>query len=434
MTFQIKADFVQGLSSLNDFHLWLESADKARNTLISGKGAGSDYLGWLNLPFEVQQGNLLDEIDRVKEKVHSDSSIFIVVGIGGSYLGAKASLEALKNPISELEILKGKLTGSVVRFAGHHLDSRDLEDLLQMLDFYDFSVNVISKSGTTTEPALAFRILRDMLKKRYGAKYAERVFATTDIQKGALRQLSDQESYTSFVIPDNVGGRYSIFTAVGLLPLAVAGIDVRSMIQGAVDAQQALADLNGEENPAMLYAALRNYFLNKGKGIEILVSYLARTSHIGEWWKQLFGESEGKDGKGIWPSSAQFTTDLHSLGQWIQDGPRNIFETILDWEEKEGLEIPADEDNLDGLNYLSGQTLSYVNEKAREGTMQAHMDGGVPLIRLQPGPLDAYHLGALYYFFEYSCGISAYMLGVNPFDQPGVEAYKKNMFSLLGKP
>ncbi len=430
MDWNLQLNFSQEI----DIEKSLEKAVQARNLMLAGKGPGSEFLGWLELPGQMQTGGLVEKMVNLAGQIRAHSPIFVTIGIGGSYLGAKAALAALVDPVEELAILKGQKQGSVIRFAGHHLDSSDFHDLLSLLDMYDFSVNVISKSGTTTEPAIAFRIIRDLMKVRYGKGYAKRVFATTDAAKGALRTLSDQEGFETFAIPDSIGGRYSVLTPVGLLPLAVAGVDIAAMVQGAVAAQKFLHTVSNRENPAILYAALRNQLYESGHKMELLVSYLAKTSFLAEWWKQLFGESEGKQGKGLWPASVQFTTDLHSLGQWIQDGPRHLFETILNWEEGKALIIPVDDQDLDGLNYLAGEKISFINEKAKEGTRMAHLEGGVPIIDLYPGPLDAFHFGALFYFFEYSCGISAYMLAVNPFDQPGVEAYKKNMFRLLGKP
>ena len=402
----------------------------AADVLEKRNGAGNDFLGWVDLPEDYDR----EEFSRIKkaaEKIKSDSKILIVIGIGGSYLGAKAALDMLTDTFYNL---KCKDTPQIF-FAGNSISSAYLNDLIELVGDKDFSVNIISKSGTTTEPAIAFRVFRDMLIKKYGAEGAKsRIYATTDKEKGALKNSADKEGYETFVIPDDVGGRFSVLTAVGLLPMAVAGIDIDEIMRGAQDAKKAYAS-DFDNNDCYKYAAIRNILNRKGKSIEMLVNYEPALQYFAEWWKQLFGESEGKDQRGIFPASANFSTDLHSMGQYIQDGSRILFETVLNVETpKKDIEILSDEENIDGLNFLAGKTVSYVNNKAFLGTVLAHNDGGVPNLILNIPTLDAYHFGNLVYFFEKACAVSGYMLGINPFDQPGVEAYKKNMFALLGKP
>jgi glucose-6-phosphate isomerase len=417
-----------------DWQSLIQEAESCRQQILRKNGIGNNFLGWVALPGNFMSSGILEQIAATAKEIQENSKVLVAIGIGGSYLGARAVIEALKGYYSDLEILSGAKSGTVVRYAGHHLNGDELMELMDILKTRDFSLNVISKSGTTTEPGLAFRILRNFLNEKYGNQAARRIIATTDQAKGALKKLADAEKYRSFVIPDDVGGRYSVFTPVGLLPIAVAGIDIHELIAGAHEAEQQLTSQSSEANAAILYAALRNYFYRKGLGMEVLISYQAKTSMVGEWWKQLFGESEGKEGKGLWPATAQFTTDLHSLGQWLQEGPRTFFETLIQWESNSDLEIPRDHDNLDGFNFIAGKSLSYVNKMALQGTMEAHRAGGVEMISIQPGTLNARNLGRLLYFFQFSCAVSGYMLGINPFDQPGVEAYKKNMFRLLGKP
>jgi glucose-6-phosphate isomerase len=357
-----------------------------------------------------------------------------VAGIGGSYLGARAAIEMLGHTFYN-ELPKEKRKGPKIYFTGHNISSVYISELLENIKGEDVSVNVVSKSGTTTETALAFRILRDFMEEKYGDKARDRIYATTDKSKGALKTLADNEGYESFVIPDNIGGRYSVLTPVGLLPIAAAGIDIDDIMEGALEAFKDLSNKNLEENEAYIYAVVRNILYERDKTIEIMVNYEPRLLYFGEWFKQLFGESEGKDGKGIFPASLNFTTDLHSMGQYIQEGRKNIFETVLNIEKpKKDIKVREDKDNLDGLNYLSGKTLDYINKKAMEGTMKAHVDGGVPNIIIDVPDINAYYLGYMFYFYEKVCGMSGYLLGVNPFNQPGVEAYKKNMFELLGKP
>lgn len=405
----------------------------AQNTLNEKNGAGCDYLGWTTLPANYD----INEFERIKKaaaKIRENSDVLVVIGIGGSYLGAKAALDMLTNSFYNL-LDKNDRKAPQILFAGNSISSNYLHDLVNLVKDKDISVNVISKSGTTTEPALAFRIFKELLEKKYGKDGArERIFATTDKAKGTLKSLSDTEGYETFVIPDDVGGRFSVLTPVGLLPIAVAGIDIDAMMQGAKDAMEEYKKPY-EENDCLKYAALRNILLRKGKTTEIMVNYEPCMQYFSEWWKQLFGESEGKDGKGIFPASVNFSTDLHSMGQYIQDGARIIFETVLKVDEPTN-DIIIDEvdGNIDGLNFLAGKGVNYVNSKAFEGTLLAHTDGNVPNIVINIPKIDAYHFGNLVYFFEKACGVSGYILGVNPFNQPGVEAYKKNMFALLGKP
>ena len=399
----------------------------AHNMLHQGNGPGSEFLGWLDPVLEIE------EIGRIQDAAHEiqKSQALVVVGIGGSYLGAKAAVEALGHTFNNQ--MPGK---TAIYFAGHTISSDYHADLLEMLEDRDFCVNVISKSGTTTEPAIAFRLLRDLLEKKYGKEGArKRVYATTDESKGALRQLAMQEGYQTFIIPDDVGGRFSVLTPVGLLPMAVAGIDIKAVLKGAANARQSYNNPDLKANPCYTYAALRNILYKKGKGIELLIGYHPRLHSFAEWWKQLFGESEGKDGKGIFPAAAMFSTDLHSLGQYIQDGRSMLFETVLNIRNSHRpVTVPKDVGNLDKLNYLAGKDMDFVNNMAMKGTLLAHNDGDVPNILLEVPFLTDEVLGELVYFMEKACAISGYMLGVNPFDQPGVEEYKQNMFALLGKP
>lgn len=404
---------------------------KAHEMLRSGTGKGSDFTGWVNLPAEYDKAEFAAIQDAAKQ-IQAHSDILIVIGIGGSYLGARAVIELLK---SNLYNALPKDTPDIY-FAGNTISSASLAELLRICEGKDFSVNVISKSGTTTEPAVAFRVFRELLIKKYGAEEAaKRIFVTTDKQKGTLKSLADREGYPTFVVPDAVGGRYSVLTAVGLLPIAVAGIDIEALMNGAADAMRQYDNPNLSENDCYKYAAIRNILYRSGKKVELCVAYEPCFTLMCEWFKQLFGESEGKDGVGIYPSSAVFSTDLHSLGQYIQQGERHLFETVVLFKEpKEELFIGIDPENIDGLNFLAGKSLSYVNRKAFEGTVLAHADGGVPNLVIECERIDEYNVGFLIYFFELACAISGYVLGVNPFDQPGVESYKKNMFALLGKP
>ncbi|MFU7515701.1 glucose-6-phosphate isomerase [Clostridium sp. HCS.1] len=406
----------------------------AHNTLMNGTGAGNDFLGWLDLPINYDK-NEFERIKNAAEKIKKNSDALIVIGIGGSYLGPRAAIEMLNSNFYNV-LGKNKRETPQVFFVGNNISSTYLADLLDAIEGLDISVNVISKSGTTTEPAIAFRVFKDYMEKKYGVDGAkERIFATTDKSKGALKSLADEMGYETFVIPDDVGGRFSVLTAVGLLPIAVAGISIDEMMQGAADAREAYATDDFMNNDCYKYAAMRNILYNKGKNTEILVNYEPGLHYFNEWWKQLFGESEGKDQKGIFPAAVDFSTDLHSMGQFIQEGSRIMFETVLNVEKaKREVSIEEVEGNLDGLNFLAGKTIDFVNKQAFNGTLLAHNDGGVPNMVLNIPELSPYYFGYMVYFFEKAVGISGYLLGVNPFDQPGVEAYKKNMFALLGKP
>lgn len=404
---------------------------RAHDVLMNGSGAGNDFLGWVTLPTDYDK----DEFARIRkaaDKIRKDTQVFIVIGIGGSYLGARAAIEFIHSP--NYNALK-KDTPDIY-FSGNSISPDALSDLLEICEGKDVSINVISKSGTTTEPAVAFRVFREYLEKRYGREEAaRRIYVTTDREKGTLKQLADREGYETFVVPDDVGGRYSVLTAVGLLPIAVSGADIQALMLGARRAQEQYNDPDLYRNDCYKYAAVRNLLYRSGKKIEIFVSYEPAFTMMGEWLKQLFGESEGKDGKGIFPASATFSTDLHSMGQYIQEGERHLFETVVKFgRPQKDITIGADADNADGLNFLAGETLDFVNTKAFEGTILAHTDGGVPNAVLNVPQRNEEELGSLIYFFEKACGISGYVLGVNPFNQPGVESYKKNMFALLGKP
>jgi len=406
----------------------------ANEVLTSKTGAGNDFLGWVDLPENYDK----DEFDRIKkaaEKIKNDSEVLIVIGIGGSYLGAKAAIEFLSHSFYN-NLPKDKRKTPEIYFAGTNMSGVYLQHLIEVVGDRDFSVNVISKSGTTTEPAIAFRVFKKMLEEKYGKEEAsKRIYATTDKERGALKTLATAEGYETFVVPDNVGGRFSVLTAVGLLPIAAAGINIDDLMAGAKDAMNDFANKNMDENQALQYAAVRNILHRKGKHLELMVNYEPRVHYLAEWWKQLFGESEGKDGKGLYPTSADFSADLHSLGQYIQEGKRLFFETVVSIGKPEvEFVIESDKDNLDGLNFIAGKTLDYVNKKATDGVILAHIDGDVPNLGVNIPEATPYHLGYTFYFFEKACGVSGYLLGVNPFDQPGVEAYKKNMFALLGKP
>lgn len=402
----------------------------AWNTLWQGTGAGQEFLGWRDLPISYDRAEF-QRIQRAAKQIQSDSQALVVIGIGGSYLGARAVVELLQSPNYNL---KQKDTPDLY-FTGNTLSTDAVLETLELIGDRDFSINVISKSGTTTEPAVAFRIFRGALEAKYGREgAAKRIYATTDRQKGALKTLADAEGYETFVVPDDIGGRYSVLTAVGLLPIAVTGIDLVQLMKGAADGRNAFQAAS-LDNPVWQYAAARNALYQGGKRIEILGCYDPAFRFMAEWWKQLFGESEGKEGKGLFPASVEFTADLHSMGQYIQEGERILFETIVDFRRPRGqVLVPPDQDNLDGLNFLAGKDLKFLCDQAMLGTRMAHVDGGVPNLTIQTERADAYHIGALLYFFELACGLSGYLLGVNPFNQPGVEAYKKNMFALLGKP
>lgn len=408
-------------------------AAKGMEQLHQGTGLGNDFLGWLNLPNEISEADLT-EIETAAHNLQSRCEVVVVIGIGGSYLGAKAVIEAMSN---SFEHLRKQHNAPIVLFAGQNIGEDYLYELQELLADKQFGIVVISKSGTTTEPAIAFRLLKEQLEKQVGKEEAgQRIIAVTDATKGALRKLADTEGYKTFVIADNVGGRFSVLTPVGLLPIAIAGFDIRALVAGACDMQKACGeDVPFEQNPAMLYAATRNALYQAGKKTEILVNFNPKLHYFAEWWKQLYGESEGKDHLGIFPAAVDFTTDLHSMGQWIQEGERTIFETVLSVKEMQHkVTIPSDNENLDGLNYLAGKRVDEVNKMAELGTQIAHVDGGVPNIKIEVPALTERYLGQLIYFFEKACGISGYILGVNPFNQPGVEAYKRNMFALLNKP
>ncbi|CEG28383.1 glucose-6-phosphate isomerase [Bacillus sp. B-jedd] len=432
----IRFDYSKALGFFGEHELtYLRDAVKvAHHSLHEKTGAGSDYLGWIDLP-ENYDKEEFSRIQKAAEKIKSDSDVLIVIGIGGSYLGARAALEMLGNTFYNAMAAEKRGTPQII-FAGNNISSTYMQDVISLIEGKDFSINVISKSGTTTEPALAFRLFRKLLIEKYGEEEArKRVYATTDKARGALKTLSDEEGYETFVIPDDVGGRYSVLTAVGLLPIAVSGADIEAMMKGAAQAMNDYSGSELEDNEAYQYAAVRNALYNKGKTIEMLVNYEPGLQYFSEWWKQLFGESEGKDQKGIFPASANFSTDLHSLGQYVQEGRRDMFETIIKVEKpRYELTIEKEANDLDGLNYLAGETVDFVNNKAFEGTMLAHTDGGVPNLIVSIPAMDEYTFGYLVYFFEKACAMSGYLLGVNPFDQPGVEAYKVNMFALLGKP
>lgn len=403
----------------------------AHEQLVSGSGLGNDFLGWASLPVDYDK----EEFKRIKaaaERVKKNSDVFVVIGIGGSYLGARAAIEFLKSEhYNDL-----KKDTPCIYFTGNSISSTALQELVSICEGKDVSINMISKSGTTTEPAIAFRVFRELLEKKYGKEGArERIFCTTDKQKGTLKQLADKEGYETFVVPDDVGGRYSVLTAVGLLPIAVAGADLDALMGGAAKAMELYSEPDLEKNDCYKYAAIRNILYNKGKCTEVMVSYEPCCAMFNEWWKQLFGESEGKDNKGLFPASVVFSTDLHSLGQYLQDGRRTMFETVVLIDKpKYEVTLGRDPENVDGLNYLEGRTMAFVNEKAFQGTVLAHNDGGVPNVVLHAPDFSEDTLGQLIYFFERACAVSGYLLGVNPFDQPGVESYKKNMFALLGKP
>ena len=403
----------------------------AHDRLQTGSGAGGEFTGWVHLPENIDR----EELKRVKaaaERIQSDSQALVVIGIGGSYLGARGVIECLRSPNYNL---KKKDTPNIY-FIGNGLSSDALTEVMELVDGVDFSVNVISKSGTTTEPAVAFRFFRELLEKKYGAEGAsKRIYATTDAHKGALKSLADDKGYEEFVVPDNIGGRYSVLTAVGLLPIAVAGIDVDALLRGAADMMHTCALADMAANPAWQYAAARYELYRSGKKIELLAAYEPSFRFMSEWWKQLYGESEGKENKGLFPASVEFTADLHSMGQYIQEGERHLFETVVRFDaSRHENPVPYDEGNGDGLNFLAGKSMDFICRQAMDGTLLAHVEGGVPNVTLRTGSIDEATLGGLIYFFEYACGLSGYLLDVNPFDQPGVEAYKKNMFALLGKP
>ncbi len=409
-------------------------AEAAKAELLGREGAGNDFLGWIDLPVDYDK----EEFARIKkaaQKIKEDSEALIVIGIGGSYLGARAAIEFLRHSFYNMAPKEVRKTPEIY-FAGNSISSTYMKHLIEVIGDRDFSVNIISKSGTTTEPAIAFRIFKELLEKKYGKEEAaNRIYATTDKARGALKKLADEEGYEEFVVPDDVGGRFSVLTAVGLLPIAVSGADIDKLMEGAASSREMAMNNAFEENDALLYAAVRNILHRKGKGVEVLANYEPSLHYVSEWWKQLYGESEGKDQKGIFPASVDLTTDLHSMGQFIQDGSRIMYETVLNVEDsREEIIIGEEPTDLDGLNYLAGKNVDFVNKSAMNGTILAHTDGNVPNLIVNIPGQDEFSLGQLFYFFEFACGVSGYILGVNPFDQPGVESYKKNMFALLGKP
>ncbi|MCR4641704.1 MAG: glucose-6-phosphate isomerase [Lachnospiraceae bacterium] len=436
MMAQLRFDYGKAGSfvAAHEMELMKKQAEDAKELLVSRKGAGNDFLGWIDLPVDYDK----EEFARIKkaaEKIKSDSEVLVVIGIGGSYLGARAAIEFLRH--SFYNILPKEQRGTPeIYFCGNSISSTYLSHLVQIIGDRDFSINMISKSGTTTEPAIAFRILKKKLEDKYGKEEAaKRIYATTDKARGSLKNLANEEGYESFVVPDDVGGRFSVLTAVGLLPIAVSGADIDKLMEGAASARERALNNAFEENDALQYAAIRNILLRKGKQIEILANYEPAVHFVSEWWKQLYGESEGKDQRGIFPASVDLTTDLHSMGQFIQDGSRNLFETVIEIEQsRETLTIGEESVDLDGLNYLAGKTVDFVNKSAMNGTILAHSDGQVPNLMIHVPEVSEFCLGELFYFFEFACGVSGYILGVNPFNQPGVESYKKNMFALLGKP
>ncbi|MCR4641666.1 MAG: glucose-6-phosphate isomerase [Lachnospiraceae bacterium] len=433
---QLRFDYGKAGSfvAAHEMELMKKQAEDAKELLVSRKGAGNDFLGWIDLPVDYDK----EEFARIKkaaEKIKSDSEVLVVIGIGGSYLGARAAIEFLRH--SFYNILPKEQRGTPeIYFCGNSISSTYLSHLVQIIGDRDFSINMISKSGTTTEPAIAFRILKKKLEDKYGkAEAAKRIYATTDKARGSLKNLANEEGYESFVVPDDVGGRFSVLTAVGLLPIAVSGADIDKLMEGAAAARERALNNAFEENDALQYAAIRNILLRKGKQIEILANYEPAVHFVSEWWKQLYGESEGKDQRGIFPASVDLTTDLHSMGQFIQDGSRNLFETVIEIEQsRETLTIGEESVDLDGLNYLAGKTVDFVNKSAMNGTILAHSDGQVPNLMIHVPEVSEFCLGELFYFFEFACVVSRYILGVNPFNQPGVQSYKKNMFALLGKP
>ena len=432
MALKLNDAYVKSFVNEEDFQAICPEVLKAQETLLNGNGEGKDFLGWVNLPFNYDK----EEYERIKKaaaKIQKSCQVFIAIGIGGSYLGAKAVVDFMKSPLYN----NLKKDTPDIYFSGCNISAQSLNELLSICEGKDVCINVISKSGTTTEPAVAFRVFRELLEKKYGKEGArERIFVTTDKARGTLKQFSDEAGYETFVVPDDVGGRFSVLTAVGLLPIAVAGIDLDGLMQGAAAAAEKYASSkNVEENDCLKYVAYRNLMYRQGKTTEILVSYEPYAAMLNEWWKQLYGESEGKDGKGIFPASVIFSTDLHSLGQYIQDGKRNLFETVVAVKNTdEKLAVPFDEANVDGLNFLAGTDLNEINKTAMQGTILAHIDGGTPNLLIELDSKNEFCLGYLLYFFEFACGVSGYVLDVNPFNQPGVEAYKKNMFALLGKP
>lgn len=436
MAEQVKFDYslVKGVISEDEVKSMEKIAQDAKELLVSKTGAGNDFLGWIDLPVDYDKEEFA-RIQKAAAKIQSDSDVLLVIGIGGSYLGARAAIEFLRHGFYNCVDKSIRKTPEIY-YCGNSLSGTYLSQLIEVIGDRDFSVNIISKSGTTTEPAVAFRIFKGMLEKKYGKEgAAKRIYATTDKSRGALKNLSDEEGYETFVVPDDVGGRFSVLTAVGLLPIAASGADISELMKGAASMREVCLNKPFAENESMKYAAIRNILLRKGKTVEILGNYEPMFHYVSEWWKQLYGESEGKDQKGLLPASVDLTTDLHSMGQFIQDGARIMFETVMELEKPAyDLKIEEEPVDLDGLNYLTGKTLDFINKSAMKGTQLAHTDGNVPNLVVKVPEQTEFYLGQLFYFFEFACGISGYILGVNPFNQPGVESYKKNMFALLGKP
>ncbi len=431
-TLSIDQQYVEKFVQQSQLDALQPALQKAQQDLINKTGKGNDFLGWVTLPNEIDETFLAD-VEATAKRLCEKAKVFVVIGIGGSYLGARAVIEALQNQFAALDTQR---KDPFVIYAGHQLSEDYMHELLAILDKTDYALTVISKSGTTTEPAVAFRILKNHLEKKYGKEEAKsRIVAITDKERGALKTLATKEGYKTYIVPDDVGGRYSVLTPVGLLPIAVAGFDIRALVKGAQEMKVLVTTKNTlPENPAMHYAALRNVLYQSGKKVEIMVNYDPRLYYLTEWWKQLYGESEGKENKGIFPAGVNNTSDLHSMGQYIQEGERMLFETVLSIENnRETIEIPNDLENLDGMNFVAGKRLGYVNAMAQLGTIMAHIDGGVPNIKISIPEISAYTIGQLIYFYEFACGLSGYVLDVNPFDQPGVEGYKRNMFHLLGK-
>jgi glucose-6-phosphate isomerase len=431
-TISIDQQYVEKFVQQSELDALQPALQKAQQDLIQKTGKGNDFLGWVTLPNELDDAFLAD-IENTAKRLREKAKLVVVIGIGGSYLGARAVIEALQNQFAALD---SNRKDPFVIYAGHQLSEDYMHELLAILDQTDYAMTVISKSGTTTEPAVAFRILKNHLEKKYGKEEAKsRIVAITDKERGALKTLATKEGYKTYIVPDDVGGRYSVLTPVGLLPIAVSGFDIRQLVKGAQDMKAIVtSESTLAKNPAMHYAALRNALYKQGKKVEIMVNYDPRLYFLTEWWKQLYGESEGKENKGIFPAGVNNTSDLHSMGQYIQEGERMLFETVLSVENnRETIEIPSDSENLDGMNFVAGKRMGYVNSMAQLGTILAHIDGGVASIKISVPEISAYTVGQLIYFYEFGCGLSGYILGVNPFDQPGVEAYKKNMFKLLGK-
>ena len=423
-----------GFISEEEVELIRPQVEAAKELLLSKKGAGNDFLGWLDLPVDYDKAEFA-RIKKAAEKIRSDSEVLLVVGIGGSYLGARAAIEFLKHNFFN-SVNREKRNAPEIYFLGNNISSTYIHDLIEVIGDRDFSINMISKSGTTTEPGISFRIFKELMENKYGKEEAsKRIYATTDAKKGALKSLADSEGYEEFVVPDNVGGRFSVLTAVGLLPIAVAGADIDALMKGAAEGREMAQKNAFADNDALKYAAVRNILYRKGKAVEIVANYEPSLHYISEWWKQLYGESEGKDQKGIFPASVDLTTDLHSMGQFIQDGARIMFETVINIEKvRHEITMKKADNNLDGLDYLADKTVDFANKCAMNGTILAHTDGNVPNAVINIPEQTEQYLGQLFYFFEFACGVSGYMLGVNPFNQPGVESYKKNMFALLGKP